>query len=240
MSIIDKIAKYILSEATVVYKEQIAAHTWHIKIKGEKLSNLDYTPGQHLRVFYGLGKPTGLKDKVRTYSIWNYDKYNKTIDLAVCTFSNGPGADWAKNLQIGDAVYFKGPEGKFTVDITGSYYLLVGDISALSHLYELNRNLAGKNVIHAIVYGEKEADFFPDLDGSTPIEFRVLPQNPSDLLKIELQIAMKVAAGKGIAYVGGDGRVCVELNRFFKKDLKWESSQIKTKPFWMPGKKGLE
>ncbi|WP_264373561.1 hypothetical protein [Paenibacillus psychroresistens] len=41
-------------------------------------------------------------------------------------------------------------------------------------------------------------------------------------------------------YVGGDGRVCVELHKHFKQTLNWSNQQIKSKPFWIPGKKGLE
>nr|WP_197482116.1 SIP domain-containing protein [Polaribacter atrinae] len=47
---------------------------------------------------------------------------------------------------------------------------------------------------------------------------------------------------KGIkmVYIAGDSRVCIALNQYFRKELNWNTKQIKTKPFWNPDKKGLE
>ncbi len=43
-----------------------------------------------------------------------------------------------------------------------------------------------------------------------------------------------------MVYIAGDSRVCVALNHYFRKELHWDSKQIKTKPFWNPEKTGLE
>lgn len=45
--------------------------------------------------------------------------------------------------------------------------------------------------------------------------------------------------GRKIAYVGGDSRVCIALNQYFRRELNWATKQIKTKPFCNSDKKGL-
>ncbi|AZN39072.1 siderophore-interacting protein [Paenibacillus albus] len=243
MGFMENMAKRFSQEAVVLQKRQIAAHTYRIsmQLKGEK--EFAYTPGEFLRVLVGLDQDAKFMDMIRTYSVWNYDAKSRTIDMAVSTVSAGAGASWAERISPGDAVYYSGPKGKFTVsedDAISDYYILIGDLSALAHLYEIRRHLPAQKQVHSFVYSDSEKDFFTDLDGSTPLTFSKLPMNPSQELIEQLRPIVQHASGRGMVYVGGDGRLCAELYRYFKKELQWEARQIKTKPFWMPGRKGLE
>ncbi|UHG89620.1 siderophore-interacting protein [Spirosoma oryzicola] len=239
MSLLDTITKAVGQKATIIEKRQIADHTFHLKIQGSALQALTYTPGEHLRVLIGLDKNSSLMDKVRTYSIWQYDQANATIDLAVCTHSKGVGSRWIQEVQPGELLYFVGPRGNFTIDDSGDYYVFVGDPSALAHLYEINRNLSGSKKIISFIYADQDMDFFPDVDGCTPFSFYQQPQNPAQTVIEQLTSQVNNATGKGMLYVGGDSRLCATLNRYFRHSLHWGSRQIKTKPFWNPTKTGL-
>lgn len=240
MSLVDNLAKRLSKTATLIQKEQIADHTYHLKIQGDDLKNLDYKPGEHVRILVGVDKATSMQHKVRTYSVWQYEHTNGVMDLAVCTHSTGIGSLWARESSIGDSIYLVGPRGRFTVDDSGDYYVFVGDPSALAHLYEINRNLTGHKQVLSLIYADREEDLFPDLDGSRPFQFNVLPRNSGETIIEQLHFLLKKATGKGMLYVGGDSRICVTLNRHFRYSLDWSSRQIKTKPFWAPGKIGLE
>lgn len=240
MTFIDTIAKRLLQKATLIEKRQIADHTFHLTIQGNDLTNLNYVPGEHLRILVGADKSTSMQDKVRTYSVWQYAPDKATIDLAVCTHATGIGSSWVQTVSPGETVYFSGPKGKFTVDASGDYYLFVGDPSALAHLYEIRRNLPGDKKVFSLIYADRSADFFADLDGSTPFQFQVLPRNPGETVIEQLHLFIQQSQGKGILYVGGDSRLCVTLNRHFRYSLNWSGRQIKTKPFWNPLKTGLE
>lgn len=240
MRFVDSIARRLLTEATLIHKQQIAAHTFRLTIQGDALKNLQYIPGEHLRVFVGLDRDTSMQDKVRTYSVWGYDKPNARIDLAVCTHSTGIGSRWVSELAVGDPVYFAGPKGKFTLDTSGDYYVFVGDPSAFAHLYELNRHLPPGKPVFSLLYAEQEADYFPDLMGDAPFSFHQLPLNPAPALIEGLDALVRNQPGRGLLYVGGDSRVCVALNHHVRRNLGWSSRQIKTKPFWDPARTGLE
>lgn len=240
MGLLESLAKRIAHRAVVTHKQAIARNAVHLVLQGEDWNGLSYTPGEHLRVLVGLDQPGPLGDKVRTYSVWNYDAARQRMDVVVCLHSDGPGARWGQRVAVSDAVHFTGPKGKFTVDSTGDFYLFVGDDSALAHLYELRRHVPAGKPVFGVVYAPSESDFFPDLDGTRPLSFRVLPENPVEDLLEQVRPVLQSAAGSGRVYIGGDGRTCVALNRYFRAELGWKTHQIKTKPFWQPGKVGLE
>lgn len=240
MSLIEDIAKLFTLSATVIYKEKLNENVFHLKICGDDLKALNYIPGHHLRILVGMGKSTTFKDKVRTYSVWNYDNKNHTIDLSVCTHSNGIGSKWVQELKINDRIYFSKPKGNFVIDNTGNYYIFIGDISALGHLYEIARKLEKGKKICSLIYSDRKEDFFEDLQDTVKFNFKQIETDPADQIIQDITEFLAMANGKGIIYIGGDGRICVELNKYFRQVLKWDTKQIKTKPFWHPDKIGLE
>ncbi|MDJ1466281.1 siderophore-interacting protein [Cytophagaceae bacterium DM2B3-1] len=240
MGLIDNLASKLLNKAVIVHKSKIADNTFHIRIHSSGLKSTEYVPGYFLRIFCGMGMSVNLKDKIRSYSVWYFDRRAETIDIAVCTHSNGPGSKWAQDCAVGDTIYFGWHKGKFIVDQSADSYVLVGDTSALGHLYEIYRNLSVSKKIYGFVYAENEKDIFPDIDGSKPFQFLQLAANPGQRLVQSIDATARQISGSSMVYVGGDSRSCVQLNQYFKKELNWNSEQIKAKPFWNPDKTGLE
>jgi len=241
MDIIDNIAKRLLKKATVIEKRKIADETYHLMLMGDDLKNLHYTPGGQLRILVGMNKHAAITNKVRTYSIWNYEADQGIVDLAVCTFSNGPGAGWIKEVKENDTVYFSGPKGKFVVDDSADYYFLIGDISSLAHLYEIRRNLSPGKRVHSFVHADTDWDFFTDVDGAHPLDFyETNGLNVPEFLIQRLHPILEEEQGMGIAYIGGEANTCLSLHEYFYKTVGWSTRQIKTKPFWHPYKTGLE
>jgi len=64
------------------------------------------------------------------------------------------------------------------MDKTADSYLMIGDLSALSHLYVLNRNLPKPKHVESVIYNKHSTDFFEDIDGSRPFNFYCLELNP--------------------------------------------------------------
>ena len=181
-----------------------------------------------------------LKDKVRSYSIWNIDKNTGCIDLAIATHSTGIGAEWAKHCKEGELVYFKWKKGKFLIDDTADSYLMIGDLSALSHLYVLHRHLPKNKETTSILYSQNKRELFPDINGTIPFDFYEMPQNPHEEIINKVRQIVPKMTGSKMVYIGGDSRICVALNQYFRKELNWVTKHVKTKPFWNPDKKGLE
>lgn len=241
MGILKDILQRVLKENTIVEKQQLSKAAYRIRLESKEIKNAEFVPGYFLRVGIGLTEDSlQMKDFVRSYSVWGIDQDRGTIDIAVATHSNGPGASWVKQRQEGDRVYFRWKKGNFLVDNSADSYLMIGDLSALSHLYMIRRGLSSDKQVESVLYSQHKAELFPDIDGSNPFDFYEMPQNPIDQLIERVKELVPKMTGKKIVYIAGDSRVCVALNHYFRKELNWDSKQVKTKPFWNPDKKGLE
>ena len=240
MGIIENLLKLRLQPAEIVYKASISPSAFHIRLKSEKLKYDGFVPGYFLRLGVGMDDETaGIRDKVRSYTAWDYDAVQGTVDLAVATHSEGIGTTWAKSCEVGDTVYLTWHKCKLIVDDAADSYLMIGDLSALAHLYKIRRHLTNKQV-QGIFYSQKISDLYKDIDGTEPLSFYELPENPIEQLKEKIEAVVPTMSGKKMVYLAGDSRVCVALNHYFRKELKWDTRQIKTKPFWNPNKKGLD
>ena len=241
MAILEAVMKRLLNKATIIHKATLTPAVYHIRIQSDSIKKATYVPGYFLRVAVGLDKDElSAKDKLRSYSVWEIDSKKGTIDLAIATESNGPGAQWATQCNIGDTLYFAWHKGKFLVDDTADSYLMIGDLSSLAHLHAINRNLTGKKKVKSIIYHQDTLDLYPDINNSNPFTFYQLPQNPIEALIKQIELVMPEMEGNKLVYIAGDSRVCVALTQYFRKELQWPTSQLKVKPFWNPDKKGLE
>lgn len=242
MAIVENLLKKLwLQDAVIDKKTKLSESAYQIRIKSESIRKADLSPGYFLRIGVGIGREElSLNDKVRSYSVWDIDKSNGTIELAVATHSEGIGAKWAEQCKAGDKLYFAWQKGGFLVDDSADSYLMIGDLSALSHLYVIRRNLSRDKKIESILYSRYKDELFPDINGTTPFHFYELPQNPYEEIISKIKEVLPLMTGRKIVYIAGDSRICVALSRYFRKDLQWDAKQIKIKPFWNPNKKGLE
>jgi NADPH-dependent ferric siderophore reductase len=241
MGLFDDIVRHFSYKAVIEYKEQLSEVSYRIRIRAECVKNIDFLPGYFLRLGVGIGNKEALfQEKIRSYSIWAIDKNNGTIDLAIATHSNGMGAKWVSNCLVNDTLTFALKKGNFLIDHTADHYLMIGDLSALSHLYVISRSLAANKKVESIIYSQKNTELYADIDGSKPLQFYEMPVNPYNEIVDKLKILLPTMTGKKMVYIAGDSRICISLNQYFRKELQWQTKQIRLKPFWNPEKKGLE
>jgi NADPH-dependent ferric siderophore reductase len=233
MSFLNSLARQVMQSATIVAVQAIAAHTYRLTLRGPALAGWIYVPGQTLNVFFGLhARDEAASLRKRTYSIWGYDAAGQ-LELAICTFSDGPGAHWAAQCQPGDVVHFYGPGGKFLLDATAPAYALLGDVSCLAHLYELRRHLPAGVPVASVIHARHADDCFPDLDGSWPLHLVV-----ADTLSAAQHLAaaesqgLQLATPHALVYWGGPQATCVAGHRLLQNEWRWPAALVKTKPFW--------
>lgn len=233
MSLLNTLARQVMQSATVVAVRRIAAHTYRLSLSGPALAGWAYVPGQTLNVFFGLNaRADEASLRKRTYSIWGYDTAGQ-LELAVCTFSDGPGAQWASECRVGDVVYFYGPGGKFLLDSSASAYALLGNISCLAHFYELRRHLPAHVPVVSVIHARHAQDCFPDLDGSEPLQFVVAGSlSASQHLTAAQGQGLPLTSPQALIYWGGPQATCVAGHRLLQRDYQWPTALLRTKPFW--------
>ncbi len=190
MALLETIMKKIMDKGQITSKTRLTDSVYKIDITSDAIKTMDFMAGYFIRLGIGIGTNTNSKkDMVRSYSIWDINKDTNTISLAIATDSNGIGAQWVKNCNVGDTVYYKTKKGTFTLNTSADSYLMIGDLSALSHLYIINRSLENKPV-ESIIYNNTLSDLFEDVDGTKPFNFYKLEENAIDsiLEKVKEQL----------------------------------------------------
>lgn len=170
-----------IQSGIVLEKKQISAHTFHLKIQSNYFAEMQYIPGFTMDIF--LGNPIyNLQIEKRKYSFWNYEPVCQVADFAICTFSNGKGAEWIQLLQAGNTV--------------------------------------------------QQADIFPDIDLSYPLNFHIINPTSADIILNKIIDTMPINLGNTIAYIFGHPDICITIHNFLKKESNFMVHNLRTKPFW--------
>lgn len=215
----------------ILQKNKIAEHTFHVKIQSAEFSKIKYVAGFTADVF--LSDPYyNPQSEVRKYSFWNYEPVYNIADFAINTFSNGKGSDWVKKIQEGDTIFFKEPYGDLVIDESGENYFLIGDITALSHLYEINRALAISKEVYSLIYTENKEDVFPDIDHSFPLKCYTLSPIDSKSILDLINTHFPKNCKNTVAYVLGDSETATTIYNFLKDNPDFDIPHIYFKSFW--------
>jgi len=235
-----------MNGGTVVDATLITPRMRRIRISSPSIGDMEWTAGQQVRVM--TRNPiswnavrSGFRDLLRTYSVYEFDKERSTIDLCVLDHGDGPGARWARGVVAGDHVNFSGPEGKLVLH-SASYHLFVGEETASVAFGAMLRALAPQESVSGVVEvaGPEDRLDMPRGDELTWFYRGDQPAAGSDSL-IEAVRNMDLPEAPGFAYLAGEAKVCAAVRRHLTNDRGWPARQsIIVKPFWTPGKRGLE
>jgi NADPH-dependent ferric siderophore reductase len=226
---------------TVTEIEPIARHMRRIRIEGVAIPTLRVVPGQHVRVHMAdVRDPRSWlrpRDLLRTYSVW---RHGDSLDLCVLDHeTGGPGAAWARALRIGQEVTFNGPEGSFVLRDDAPYHLFAGEETAAVAFGAMLAALPERARAYGVIEVDDEADRLPlarDLDW----RYRHgRPAAASESL-VEAVHQLELPPHPGVAYLAGEARTIQLVRRHLVAERGWPRRAIKTKPFWTPGRRGMD
>jgi NADPH-dependent ferric siderophore reductase len=222
----------------VVEAEQVAPRMRRVRVAGEALAGLRWTPGQHVRLLVGEGGPLG--GVLRTYSIWQYDPAWEAFDLIGYDHGgDSPGTAWVRNAKPGQEISFMRPEGSFVVREEAAYHLFAGEETASVAFGAMLRALPPG----ATAYGAVEADGPGDhleLPGDLVKVCRGgAPAARSEVL-VDAVRGLELPDGPGVAYLAGEARTIQAVRAHLVGERGWQRKDVRTKPFWTPGRKGMD
>jgi ferric-chelate reductase (NADPH) len=203
-----------------------------IDLEGEELRNVAWIPGQHIRVAVGAGM------KLRTYTPMSWDAEKGRTQILVFLHGDGPGCRWAREAKEGDACQFMGPSRSLTLPSLEKPLALFGDETCFGlalaiqnalqengtkYFFEVSNPTESRQALQAI-----------GIPGVTLIE-RV---DDGRFLSVTQKMSRLMSDGYQCALAGN----ALSIKRFkvALKDIGTRSLSVSVKPYWAPGKTGLD
>ena len=234
--------------ATVDEIEQLTPTMRRIRVTGPRLRGLTWTPGQHVRL-----QVAGLLDSVlrlhphdalRAYSIYDADPDAGTLDVVMCQHSYDrdtitPARRWAAAVSLGDQVDFTRPQGNFVLRQDAAYQLFAGDETASVAFTAMLRTLQPDTEVYGVIEAATPDDHLRLARPLTRVERGDAPAADSAVLAEALR-ALELPDQPGVAYLAGEARTIQTLRKILITERGWDRRRIRTKPFWTPGRTGME
>ena len=229
----------LLLIATVDAVEDLAPRWRRIMLSGDSIRAISWQPGQHVRVQVGdHGNALDwLIGTLRTYTVSEYD--GEYLHLAVFDHGDGPGAKWARTAQIGDPIKLTKPDGRFLLK-SSPYYVFVGEETASVAFAAMLKTLSGDSQIFGVVEVDTEAERFPLITEELTWSYRHGRDGASSATVVADVEHLQLPKQPGLAYVAGEAKTVQMVRTHFVRDRGWPRHHILTKPYWTPGRTGMD
>jgi NADPH-dependent ferric siderophore reductase len=235
-TVADRLVGMLFVRAEVAGIDQITPRIRLVRLTGPEVRGLTWIPGQQVRV--RVRDPRG-RSTLRTYSVWSYE--GDQLELCVLDHGDGPGAHWARSLGKGDEVLFRKPEGAFVTAQAAPYHVFAGEETASVAFGPMLGALPAEARVYGAIEVASEEDRLP-LPRTAELSWR-FRGDAFAAASAGLVAAVRdldLPAEPGVAYLAGEARTCQAVRAHLVSQRGWPRRSVLVKPFWAPGKRGLE
>ncbi len=206
-----------------------------LRLVGPRLVGLRTSPGTHVRIRIG-GMFT-----LRTYTIWDADPDAGWLELVLFDHGtpNSIGLEWAEKLRLGHYVKFFRDPRTFKVEPQAAYHLFAGEETAAAGFGAMLRSLPAAADVRGVIQANTAADH---IDLPRPLQ-RIERDGESAASSQQLAAAvaaLDLPAAPGVAYLAGEARTIQLVRSHLVNERGWPRRAVVTKPFWTPGKRGMD
>jgi NADPH-dependent ferric siderophore reductase len=233
----NRLLDWMFVRGVVAGVTEITPRMRKISLAGPALGALAWVPGQHVRVRIpdgGLGLGT-----LRTYSLWA--RAADWLELCVLNHGDGPGARWVRAVKVGDDVRFRKPEGRLVVAESAPYHVFAGEETAAVAFGAMLRGLAPDATVYGAIEVDSAADRLP-LPRADELTWRY--RGGGDAAGSDGLVAavreLDLPRDPGVAYLAGEARTCQAVRAHLVRDRGWPRRSVLVKPFWTPGRRGMD
>jgi NADPH-dependent ferric siderophore reductase len=238
----------VFLSAAVSEIERLTPRLRRIRFEGPRLQGLNWTPGQHIRLrVAGLGESflrLHPHDALRTYSIYDADPDLGTLDIVMLDHgadpeSLTPARRWSSTAAVGDDVQFTRPQGNLVVRHDAPYHVFAGEETASVAFAAMLRHLSPDAEVHGVVEAANQADHLALPRRLQQVKRGDASAKDSAVLADAVH-ALALPEHPGVAYLAGEARTIQILRKILVTERGWDRRAIRTKPFWTPGRSGME
>ncbi|HEV2635111.1 MAG TPA: siderophore-interacting protein [Actinocrinis sp.] len=224
-------------QAAVASVDRLSRTMRRIRLDVGGRPELEWTAGQQIRIQVGTsGAMDWLVGQLRTYSVWDLDA--QRLDLVALDHGEGPGASWIRHAEPGQVVRFLRPQGSFVLRPGAAEHVFIGEETAAVAFGAMLRALPAEQRSTTVLEIDSPDDQIP-LPGPVRWHYRSGRSAAQSASLVEAVRAADLPAS-GVAYVAGEARTIQMVRKHLVDERGWSRRDVITKPFWTPGKKGLE
>jgi ferric-chelate reductase (NADPH) len=232
----ERVVLRLFARSVKVSGLQVLANRFRlITLAGEALKQAVWTPGQKVQVRLG-----GFV--ARTYTPISWDRSAGSTRLLVFIHGDAPGAAWAAALKRGDACQIFGPGRSRDLTTLRRPAVFFGDETSMGLAHALHATENGTQDIAFVFEVSSIAESQQvlqtlGLPGATLLE---RAQDGGHLDEAGALITRTAAERSPQPYIlSGNARSIQSLTRSLKRS-GIPSSRLQVKPYWAPGKTGLD
>jgi len=176
---------------------------------------------------------------MRTYTIrhWDADRGLMALDV-VLHGDKGFAGPWAKDVQVGEQVQFRGPGGAYTPDRDADWHLLVGDESALPAIAASTEVLPSGSRGHAIIEVEDASEEQPlTVPEGVQVQWihRAASAKAPGIELVDAVRAVDFPAGRVHAFVHGDATFVREVRSYLRFERHVAKEDLSASGYWRRG-----
>jgi NADPH-dependent ferric siderophore reductase len=238
----------VFLSASVTEIDQMTPGMRRIRFSGKRLQGLTVKPGQHIRLQVARLGESFLRlhphDALRTYSVYDADPELGTLDIVMFDHHGErdgatPAKRWLAATRVGDRIQFTRPQGNLVVRHQAPYHVFAGDETASVAFAAMLRSLPESAQVYGVVEAATHADHLPLTNSLRQVERGDASAADSAVLA-EAVRALQLPEHSGVAYLAGEARTIQTLRKVLITEHGWDRRDIRTKPFWTPGRTGME
>lgn len=225
--------------------ERLTPTSTRLRLAGPKLVGVPWGPGDRVRIRTAAVLPSLARlragDALRTYSMWDADPDAGWVDVVL--FDHGTpdsiGLRWADEARIGQYVVLLRDARAIRVPRDASWYLFAGEETAAAGFGALLRALPADVPVLGVHQAATDAGHIELPRPLTRISRNGASAASSQQL-VDAVAALDLPDAPGAAYLAGEARTIQMVRAHLVQDRGWSRREIVTKPFWTPGKRGMD
>lgn len=234
MSRTDSLGRRMFRGGHITELESLTPTSRRMRLTEPKLTGLTWEPGSHVRVV--LGALT-----LRTYSVWDADPDQGWIDLVLFDHRtpDSVGRTWAERAVVGQYVVAMRDPRAIPLRPDAAWHLFAGEETAAPAFGALMRALPAEAPVLGVQQADTADDHLTLPRALTRVERNGAPAASSQQL-VDAVAALDLPDDPGVAYLLGEARTIQMIRAHLVGDRGWDRRSIVTKPFWTPGKRGMD
>ncbi|MFP2911272.1 siderophore-interacting protein [Pyxidicoccus sp. 3LFB2] len=228
------LGRFLFRESHVEKVRDVSPHFRWVELAGEGLRDVSWSPGDKVQVF--------LPDVgMRTYTPLAWDSTRGATQFLVYLHGSSPGAEWGRNLRVGDRCQFLGPRGSLPLASLQGPVVLFGDETSFAVAHTLRNLRAGTGDVDSIFEVSSREESGAVLREFSLARSDVVERAPGDGHLPEVAALLQAALTRRPgAHLVMTGRAqAIQALRSRLKASGVDPAQ-KVKAYWSLGKAGLD